>query len=154
MTKPTFFLESPESTLAFGRRLGESLPLGTTVALQGDLGAGKTWLTKGIAQGLGVSDVVTSPTFTLMADYAGTRGRLVHLDLYRLSAGHVSDLGLDEELGQPGAITVVEWPERLAEWPQEPLRILLTVQGKGRLLTIDTPNTPEWQSWKDQFCSA
>lgn len=154
MTKLTFFLPDPQATLDMGRRLGQTLPLGTILALSGDLGAGKTWLTKGVAEGLGVTDTVTSPTFTLMADYAGKRGRLVHLDLYRLGEGHVADLGLDEMIGQSDALTAVEWPERLAEWPSPPLALQLTVRGDGRQLTIDVPDGPDWQAWKDQLCAS
>ena len=103
---------SPDATQDLGAALGGVAAAGDRLALLGALGAGKTQLAKGFARGLGVEDVVNSPSFTLMAEYAG-RLRLFHLDLYRLS-------GSDEVLGgglfderQADGVTVTEWAERL-----------------------------------------
>ena len=102
-------------TLSLGRRLAEHLDPGDVLALQGDLGAGKTHLAKGIAAGLGVDpEAVTSPTFTIVQEHAD--GALLHLDLYRIESDEeVARLGLDELL-DGDAVSVVEWPERGRVW--------------------------------------
>jgi tRNA threonylcarbamoyladenosine biosynthesis protein TsaE len=120
---------SPAESWALGRRLGEAAEAGQVIALCGDLGAGKTTLTQGIAVGLGIAGRVTSPTFTLVNEYIGTRRlRLVHIDTYRLgdrpddAAREAATFGLDEILataGQPdgaadGSVVVIEWAERVA----------------------------------------
>ncbi|MGI6494510.1 MAG: tRNA (adenosine(37)-N6)-threonylcarbamoyltransferase complex ATPase subunit type 1 TsaE [Kiritimatiellia bacterium] len=95
--------------------LAHSLPAGTVVALHGCLGAGKTTFTQGLALALGVERPVTSPTFTLVAEHQGTSGRLVHMDLYRLSdSGDLLEIGWQEYL-ESGSLVVVEWPERAAD---------------------------------------
>jgi tRNA threonylcarbamoyladenosine biosynthesis protein TsaE len=103
------------------------------IALYGDLGAGKTLFTQGIALGLGVAERVTSPTFTLVNRYNTTGGELVHIDCYRLaeeaeaSVLEAVAIGLDEILADPYAIIVVEWAERVAALlPQDHLQIKLT----------------------------
>jgi tRNA threonylcarbamoyladenosine biosynthesis protein TsaE len=105
--------KSPEETIHLGEILGGLLPKGSIVALSGELGAGKTILTKGIGRGLGVPDdrEVTSPTFVLVNEYRG-RVPVYHLDLYRLhEAGQVEDLGWNEFISGSGVI-VIEWAER------------------------------------------
>ena len=96
-------------------KLAAGLPPGTVVALHGGLGAGKTTFTQGLAMALGVNGPVTSPTFTLVTEHQGSAGRLVHMDLYRLSdAGALLEIGWQEYL-ESGALVVVEWPERASE---------------------------------------
>lgn len=103
---------SPEETRRFAARLAESLRPGTVIALHGDLGAGKTCFTQGLAQGLGVTRDVTSPTFTLVGEHPG-RLRLHHIDLYRIhSVQEALNLGIDEYLHSAG-VTVIEWAERI-----------------------------------------
>jgi tRNA threonylcarbamoyladenosine biosynthesis protein TsaE len=98
-------------TLAFGRALAADFTIGLIVLLHGDLGAGKTALVRGMAEGLSVDpDDVSSPTFTLVQEYRGGRLTLYHVDLYRLSDREVPDLGL-EELSQTGVLAV-EWAEK------------------------------------------
>jgi tRNA threonylcarbamoyladenosine biosynthesis protein TsaE len=117
---------SPEETRAVGRVLGEAALPGTVLALRGELGAGKTQLAKGVADGLGVTSVVNSPTFVLMNEHTG-RLRLYHVDAYRLgdpeealAAGLLDDREID-------GVTVIEWAERLDGWlPVERLDIALT----------------------------
>ncbi len=105
--------ESEEQTRALGASLGGQLAPDGVLLLAGDLGAGKTVLTQGVATGLGIDPrEVVSPTFTLIREYEGAAGILVHVDLYRLEADDVSSLALDELLAGPG-IKVVEWAERL-----------------------------------------
>ncbi|MEI6085748.1 MAG: tRNA (adenosine(37)-N6)-threonylcarbamoyltransferase complex ATPase subunit type 1 TsaE [Verrucomicrobiota bacterium] len=102
--------KSAAETMQFGRQLAASLKPGDVLALSGDLGAGKTCLVKGIAAGLGITQEVTSPTFTLIHDY----GQLVHIDLYRLdSVREALNIGIEDHLPGPG-ITVIEWAERIA----------------------------------------
>ncbi len=105
--------ESEEQTRALGASLGPRLVPDGVLLLAGDLGAGKTVLTQGVATGLGIDPrEVVSPSFTLIREYEGAAGILVHIDLYRLEADDVSSLALDELLAGPG-IKVVEWAERL-----------------------------------------
>lgn len=106
---------SPEETISLGRRLGELLDEGDVLVLTGDLGAGKTQLTKGIAQGMGVVDDVTSPTFTIEMVYEGTRLPLYHFDLYRLDdPAQLDDTGLFDVLGGDGPC-VIEWGEQFSD---------------------------------------
>jgi tRNA threonylcarbamoyladenosine biosynthesis protein TsaE len=105
---------SPEETMDLGEKIGRLLKGGEVICLTGDLGAGKTHFTKGVARGLGVSGTVTSPTFTLIHEYSG-RLPLYHVDAYRLcDPDEAYDLGLEEYLYGDG-VTLVEWPERISE---------------------------------------
>ena len=101
----------PEETQALGRRLGEVMGGGELVLMSGDLGAGKTCMTQGIAWGLGVNEHARSPTFVLVSEYEG-RHTLFHADLYRVDDPlEAEDLGLDETYGN-GGVCVVEWAEK------------------------------------------
>jgi tRNA threonylcarbamoyladenosine biosynthesis protein TsaE len=111
---------SANSTRRIGYRLGRLLRGGDVVLLSGDLGTGKTTLAQGIAAGLGITDRITSPTFTLINEYAGTGSDgvpiiLYHIDLYRLGPGGTDTLGLDDYLEAPDGIVLIEWPQRAAE---------------------------------------
>jgi len=109
----TFISNSPAETESLGERWGHTAQRGWVMALTGDLGAGKTQLVKGIARGLGVTQRVHSPTFTLVNEYSGGRLRLFHLDLYRLETREqILSAGIDEFL-QPEGVAVIEWAERL-----------------------------------------
>jgi tRNA threonylcarbamoyladenosine biosynthesis protein TsaE len=117
--------EGPEETHAIGRRIGSAAGPGTVVALSGELGAGKTQLAKGVAEGMGITTVVNSPTFVLMNEHVG-RLRLHHIDAYRLADPEEASAAglLDERLAE--GVTVVEWADRLDGWlPAERLEILL-----------------------------
>lgn len=120
--------ERPEDTQAFGRRLGALLRAGDLIVLTGDLGAGKTTLTQGIAEGLGVRGPITSPTFVIARVHPSLVGGpgLVHVDAYRLgSALELDDLDLDADLDD--SVTIVEWGAGLAEQLSEQrLEIRLT----------------------------
>ena len=108
---------SEAETEAAGESLGRSLDAGSVVLLYGDLGAGKTAFVRGMARGVGaLPDEVSSPTFTLVQEYAGTSLTLYHVDLYRLDSAEVDDLGLDDLLDSRG-IVAIEWAER---WPGRP----------------------------------
>lgn len=119
----TLTTTSPNQTRALGRALGAAAEPGTLLALVGPLGAGKTLLTKGVAEGLGVRSVVNSPTFVLMNEHAG-RLRLFHVDAYRLDDPEEAlAAGLFDER-QAAGVTVVEWADRLAGWlPDERVEI-------------------------------
>ncbi len=109
---------SPAHTLAIGKHIGERLNAGSMVTLSGTLGAGKTWMAKGIAYGLGVPDYeyVNSPAYDLIHEYRG-RIPVFHLDLYRLGTLSLDDeMMVQEVLSQPG-VCLIEWPERLANYP-------------------------------------
>ena len=110
-----YLSNSAEETRAYGERLGALLQEGDVLVLTGDLGAGKTQLTKGIAAAMGVTDDVTSPTFALEAVHEGAEMPLYHFDLYRLtSAGELGDAGVWDVLGGEG-VCVIEWGEQFAE---------------------------------------
>ena len=111
----TFVTRSTEETIALGKRLGALLKAGDVLVLTGDLGAGKTQLTKGIAAGMGVADDVTSPTFTIQMVYEGDELPLYHFDLYRLDdPEQLDDTGLFDVLGADGPC-VIEWGEQFAD---------------------------------------
>jgi tRNA threonylcarbamoyladenosine biosynthesis protein TsaE len=105
-----------EGTLALGERIAEILlPAPKLVVVRGEVGAGKTTLVKGIAAALGAAseEDVTSPTFTLVHEYAGSKVRVYHLDLYRLETEReLATLGIDEMAAEPDALVLVEWGER------------------------------------------
>jgi tRNA threonylcarbamoyladenosine biosynthesis protein TsaE len=118
--------EGPDETLAIGRALGRAARPGAVLALVGPLGAGKTQLAKGVAEGLGVATVVNSPTFVLMNEHVG-RLRLYHIDAYRLDdPEEAAAAGLLDER-QADGVSVIEWADRLGGWlPAERLEILLS----------------------------
>ena len=132
-------LSDAEATREFGVSLGRSLTAGTVILLHGDLGAGKTTLVQGIAEGLGIQDSVESPTFTLVNEYLTGRIPLYHLDLYRLEPGEVEPLhlesywdGLEMDLG----IVAIEWPERLPYKPESYLQVCLSYCDSGRQVEV------------------
>lgn len=131
--KPLIFeLDGPDSTRDLGRAIGELARGGEVLALVGDLGAGKTTLTQGLALGVGLETEreITSPTFVLLIHHTGGRLELFHADLYRLDAEEAYEIGLEDHLGHPESITVVEWAERAEELlPSDLLLINLTWTG-------------------------
>lgn len=110
-----YISNSPAETEALGEALAARLTAGTVVAFTGDLGAGKTAFTRGLARGLGVPDRVTSPTFTIVNEYEGGRLPLFHFDMYRLgSADDLFDIGWEDFLRR-GGVCAVEWSETVQE---------------------------------------
>ena len=108
-----YITHSPEETEAIGEKLAKKLAPGTVLAYRGDLGAGKTAFTRGMAQGLGIADRVTSPTFNIVNEYEGGRLPLFHFDLYRLGgADELFDIGWEDYLAR-GGVCAVEWSERV-----------------------------------------
>ena len=122
---------SAEETRALGEKLAARLAPGDVVILEGELGAGKSELARGIAKGLGVRETVTSPSFTILNVYESGRCPLYHFDWYRLeSAEELFELGLEEYLGGDG-IAVVEWAEKCPEaLPEKTIRIRLEATGE------------------------
>ncbi len=112
---------SAEETIAFGRALAAKLEPPLMILLRGDLGAGKTTLVKGIAEGFDAAsaDDVTSPTFTLVHEYRGARAALYHIDLYRIETEReLETLGLDDLIG-PASILLIEWGEKFPRFVRE-----------------------------------
>lgn len=120
---------SVEQTEAIAAGFAATLRPGSVLLLAGDLGAGKTAFTRGLARGLGldVADV-TSPTFTLVHEYRGGRLPLIHVDLYRLDRADLDEIGLDQDLADQGVVAV-EWPERLSRPIKGAIAIRITDQG-------------------------
>ncbi len=133
------------ATLAWGRDLAPSLRAGDVVALYGQLGAGKTHVTKGILAGLGSDEDVTSPTFTLVHEYQHARLPVFHFDFYRVDrAADLLSIGWDEYLDAAGVI-IVEWPDLhpqlipdYARW----YRLEITAEGGRNIVEIEAPGLP------------
>lgn len=132
--------KSPAETRALGRSLAQQLRPGDVLLLWGDLGAGKSELTRGIAEGLGVTSPVTSPSFTILNVYDEGRMPLYHFDWYRLnSVEELYEMGMDEYLGGDG-VAVVEWPSQCPEAiPETHLAIRLTPAGEDTREVTLTP---------------
>ena len=110
-----FITNSPEETEKIGAAVGKIIPAGTVLAYRGDLGAGKTAFTRGLARGLGFTEAVTSPTYTIVNEYLGGRLPLFHFDMYRLSsADDLFDIGWEDYLDR-GGVCAVEWSENVAD---------------------------------------
>jgi tRNA threonylcarbamoyladenosine biosynthesis protein TsaE len=133
MSAPTWSLPDEEATLALGRRLAALVEGGVVIYLHGDLGAGKTTFARAFLRALGVGERVKSPTYSLVEGYDLGGRRAFHLDLYRIAdPGELEWLGLDS-LAEPGAVVLVEWPERGAgALPPVDLDIHLRHEAGGR----------------------
>ncbi len=129
------------STQRLGQKIGASLKGGEIIALTGNLGAGKTTFVQGLAQGLGIEDRVTSPTFILMREYHGALN-LYHLDMYRLENNfweEIRNLGLTDLWGKEGNVVIVEWAEKIKEYmPENTIWIDFTQVGEERLIKTDS----------------
>jgi tRNA threonylcarbamoyladenosine biosynthesis protein TsaE len=151
MEKYTLYTASPEETIELARRLGELVEPGTVLTLEGDLGAGKTHFTKGLASGLGVKRIVNSPTYTIIKEYQG-RLPLYHMDVYRVHDGN-EDLGFDDYFYGEG-ITVIEWASLIGEQlPHERLEIKFFHQGDQQRKIIFTPKGERYNLLCQEFLS-
>ncbi|MBN1180035.1 MAG: tRNA (adenosine(37)-N6)-threonylcarbamoyltransferase complex ATPase subunit type 1 TsaE [Anaerolineae bacterium] len=143
-----FISRSPEQTRRVGARLGQLLQGGEVICLQGGLGAGKTVLCQGIGRGWGVAQPLISPTFVLMRQHRRPSGHqmLIHLDFYRLEDPREADgLGLDDWLGHPDVVSVIEWPERAAAvLPEEHLWIQIDTIGEEQRRLLFTAHGPSY----------
>ena len=133
-----FITNSPEDTEALGERLGKILTPGTILAYRGDLGAGKTAFTRGLARGLGCTQQVTSPTYTIVNEYLGGRLPLFHFDMYRLrSSDDLFDIGWDDYLDRKG-ICAVEWSENVADAMEDPVTVTIEkMDENSRRITVE-----------------
>ena len=135
-----FITNSPEETEKIGAAIGKIIPAGTVLAYRGDLGAGKTAFTRGLARGLGFTEAVTSPTYTIVNEYLGGRLPLFHFDMYRLSsADDLFDIGWEDYLDR-GGVCAVEWSERVDDALPEDTILVDISRGSGgendRVITI------------------
>jgi tRNA threonylcarbamoyladenosine biosynthesis protein TsaE len=139
---PEQISSSSGETIVFGRKLGGILDGGSVVALSGGLGAGKTCFTKGIALALGITEDITSPTYTIVSEYEG-RLPLRHIDAYRLTGEEDFEHIGGSELLSGGGVTVVEWPEKIAAFlPGSAIFITIEIlEGNTRLIRCTRDNT-------------
>ena len=133
-----FITHSPEQTEAVGAALGKRLNPGAVIASQGDLGAGKTAFTRGVACGLGAKESVTSPTYTIVNEYLSGKYPLFHFDMYRLaSSDDLFDIGWEDYLDR-GGVCAVEWSENVADAMEG--AIIVTIEKLGedsRKITVE-----------------
>ena len=117
---------SEKETFELGKRIANAVNPGTVILFYGDLGAGKTVMTKGIAAGLGIAEMITSPTFTIMQEYEGGRMPLYHLDVYRIEdPDEMEEVGLNEYIYGNG-LTVIEWAEQIEDiLPEDAIKITI-----------------------------
>ena len=129
MTEKQMLLRSEQEVMEYGFRLGQEAVPGQVIALTGDLGAGKTTLTKAIARGLGIEETITSPTFTIVKEYRSGRLPLFHFDVYRIGdIDEMYELGYEEYFFGDG-LCVVEWADLIEELiPEEALRISIAYE--------------------------
>ena len=133
-----FITHSPEQTEAVGAALGKVLRSGAIVAYQGDLGAGKTAFTRGLARGLGYAEAVTSPTYTIVNEYLGGRLPLFHFDMYSLrSSDDLWGIGWDDYLDR-GGVCAVEWSENVTDAMEDAIFVTIEKTGEdSRRITIE-----------------
>lgn len=128
-------INSTEEMIEFGKEIGSNLEGGSVLELIGDVGAGKTTFTKGLALGLGVLETVQSPTFTISRIYEGDNLTLSHYDFYRLNDYGIMKMELAENLSDPQNITVVEWAGELADiLPEKHLKLIFESVGEDKRL--------------------
>lgn len=147
-------LHSEEATRQFAEKLSQYLEPGMTILLEGDLGAGKTTFTKGVAAGLEIDRIIKSPTYTIIREYTSGRLPLYHMDLYRLEDSGVEGLGLDEYFSGEG-VSIVEWPTvAMEDMPATYLHIELAHQKEPntRQITL-TANGDSYQAMLEQLIS-
>jgi tRNA threonylcarbamoyladenosine biosynthesis protein TsaE len=139
LDKPIICTGNEEETRQLASRIGKMLSKGSVIALSGELGAGKTTFSQGLAQGLGIKEQIDSPTFSILKIYEG-RLPLYHMDVYRLEKESAEELGLDEYLYGDG-VSLVEWPSRIASLlPKETIYVEIEVLPTGeRAICIDSP---------------
>ena len=132
-----FITNSPAETEKIGEALGKTIKSGTVIAYRGDLGAGKTAFTRGLARGLGSTELVTSPTYTIVNEYLGGRMPLFHFDMYRLaSSDDLWDIGWEDYL-ERGGVCAVEWSENVSDALEDPIFITIEkLGGDARRITM------------------
>ena len=142
--KQEFYTHSADETRALAAKIAAETPNGTVFALDGNLGAGKTVFASGFARGLGITEPVSSPTFTIVQEYPRANGMFFHLDLYRIDNPDAAlAFGIDEFLYASDAISLVEWPERIdGLFPPGTIRVAIerTDREETRKITIEKPD--------------
>ena len=142
--KQEFYTHSAEETRTLAAAIAAETPGGSVFALDGNLGAGKTVFASGFAAGLGIAEPVSSPTFTIVQEYPCAGGMFFHLDLYRIDNPEAAlAFGIEEFLYDPGAIALVEWPERIdGLFPSNTIRVTIerTDREETRKITIEKPD--------------
>ena len=133
-----YITKSPGATEAIGAALGNIIKPGTVIAYRGDLGAGKTAFTRGLARGLGCTEIVTSPTYTIVNEYLGGRIPLFHFDMYRLrSSDDLFDIGWEDYLDR-GGVCAVEWSENVDDAMEDAIYITIEKLGEdSRRITLE-----------------
>ena len=133
-----FLTNAPSETEAVGAALGAIIPAGTILAYKGDLGAGKTAFTRGLARGLGCTDLVTSPTYTIVNEYLSGRLPLFHFDMYRLaSSDDLWDIGWEDYLDRNG-VCAVEWSENVDDAMENAISVTIEKLGEdARRITLE-----------------
>lgn len=141
MNKIDIITNNEKESKKIGYKLAKALPNGSVVCLLGDLGAGKTTLVRGVAEGLNIKEVVQSPTFNIMKIYLKGDRPLIHIDAYRL-ADIDTDIGLDEYIGYETGITMIEWPMYIERFiPKDAVYVELSHLGEDkRKISISTQN--------------
>ena len=131
MKTETLITHTPGETEAFAARLAAELPEGSVLALYGNLGAGKTVFARGFARGLGITEPISSPTFTILQEYPYNGKMFYHMDLYRIAdAASALGFGVDEFIDDPKAYKLIEWPERIESLlPEKCLTVEITHKG-------------------------
>lgn len=135
----TTVTKSPEDTICLGEKIGRLLRSGDVIAYNGDLGAGKTTITRGISIGMGLGDEVISPTFSLVNEYSADKIRLYHFDMYRISSPEdLETTGFYDYLDE-GGVLAIEWSENIkSELPENTIRISIQrIDDNSRQITID-----------------
>ena len=140
----TIITRSREESEKFGEALAKLLPPGSVVAMYGTLGAGKTVIARGFAKGLGITEAVSSPTYTIVQEYdiPGSGNRFYHLDLYRITDEHAAlGFGVDEFLSDPEAWTLLEWPVRIKGiLPPEVIKLSIEkISDEERKISLEFP---------------
>ena len=130
--------QSPEETEAVGAALAQQLNSGAVIAYRGDLGAGKTAFTRGLARGVGYTGLVTSPTYTIVQEYLGGRLPLFHFDMYRLASSEdLWDIGWEDYLDR-GGICAVEWSENVEDAMENAIFVTIEKTGEqSRKITVE-----------------
>ncbi|MBR4662823.1 MAG: tRNA (adenosine(37)-N6)-threonylcarbamoyltransferase complex ATPase subunit type 1 TsaE [Lentisphaeria bacterium] len=142
--KQVYYTNSADETRELAAKIAAETPNGTVFALDGNLGAGKTVFASGFARGLGITEPVSSPTFTIVQEYPRANGMFFHLDLYRIDNPDAAlAFGIDEFLYASDAISLVEWPERIdGLFPPGTIRVAIerTDREETRKITIEKPD--------------
>ncbi|MGY4691193.1 tRNA (adenosine(37)-N6)-threonylcarbamoyltransferase complex ATPase subunit type 1 TsaE [Salibacterium sp. K-3] len=142
----SFTTHSPAETICKAEKLGSILAAGDVITLEGDLGAGKTLFTKGLARALQITETVNSPTFTIIKEYHGTLP-FYHMDLYRLGGEEAEEMGLEEYIESSG-VCVIEWADRIEDiLPPDHLKVTLDrLEGDDRMIRL----SPQGKSFMER----